>query len=64
MHKLMTIGIDGSDMVAQSPVSGIELARNYVFGEDTQSHIEAAQGLVIMAFESLNAEGFQRATPQ
>lgn len=58
----MIIAIDGGDLVAISPLSNIELARAWVMGETTESHILAAQTLVKRAFESLNAEGYDRAS--
>jgi hypothetical protein len=62
MKKLMVIAVDGGDLVALSPSSGIELARSWVMDETTKSHIMAAELLVKRAFESLNAEGYERAS--
>lgn len=61
MHKLLIIGIEGNELVARSPLSEIEIAREPVFDASTQSHRLAACALIRNAFESLNAEGFHRA---
>lgn len=62
MTALMTIHVEGSQMVARSPISGIELARTSVKNETTVAHVQAGYELLYGAFRSLSAEGFQRAT--
>lgn len=61
-HSLMIIGVEGSDLVARSPVSRIELGRHPVRHEGVLAHTNAGYALIQKAFDSLAVEGFHRAS--